>query len=88
MSNDARHVGGSKIDLDMAQLLIAAVDDLTDLRAKYTALLADATAMHASIIGVNAKLDADAGVTDTNYSALWNPATLTASAVAIQTLTK
>ena len=88
MSNDARNIGGSKIDLDTAQLLIAVVNDLTDLRTKYTALLADTTAIRASAIGVNAKLDLDAGVTDTNYSALWNPAALTASAVAVQNLTK
>ena len=35
------------------------------------------TAIYNSIVGINAKLDADAGVTDTNYSALWNPVAVT-----------
>jgi len=81
-----RNVGGSKTDIDLQELLKAAVADVTDLRTKYTALLADVTAIRASVVGVNAKLDADAGVTDTNYAATWNPAALTASAVATQTL--
>lgn len=36
----------------------------------------DLAALRASIVGVNAKLDADATVTDTNYGSLWNPAAL------------
>lgn len=35
------------------------------------------TAIYNSIVGINAKLDADAGVTDTNYGALWNPVAVT-----------
>lgn len=34
----------------------------------------DEEAVYASLIGVNAKLDADVGVTDTNFGALCNPA--------------
>jgi hypothetical protein len=37
--------------------------------------------MKASITGILAKLDADAGVTDTNYTALWNPSTATNAAL-------
>ncbi|MDQ3268253.1 MAG: hypothetical protein M3P47_05975 [Pseudomonadota bacterium] len=40
---------------DLATMLRACIDDITDIRAKYALLLA--------------KLDADAGVTDTNYAA-------------------
>lgn len=36
----------------------------------------DLAALKAAIVGINAKLDLDAGVTDTNYTALWTPATL------------
>lgn len=36
----------------------------------------DLAVLRAAIVGVNAKLDADAGVTDTNYTATWTPATL------------
>jgi len=37
----------------------------------------DIALLRAAIIGINAKLDVDAGVTDTNYAALWNPAAAT-----------
>ena len=30
----------------------------------------------AAIVGITAKLDADGGVTDTDFAALWNPAAL------------
>lgn len=42
-----------------------------------TLLATDIAALRAAIIGINAKLDADAGVTDTNYTALWTPAAQT-----------
>lgn len=48
-----------------------------ELKEAFGTVLADLTALRASIVGVNAKLDADATVTDTNYAALWNPAALT-----------
>lgn len=44
------------------------------------AVLADNTALRASIVAITAKLDADAGVTDTNYAATTNPAALTLTA--------
>ena len=34
------------------------------------------TAIYAAIIGITAKLDADSGVTDTNYTALWTPVSM------------
>lgn len=36
----------------------------------------DLAALRTAITGVNAKLDLDAGVTDTNYAALHNPPAL------------
>jgi hypothetical protein len=42
------------------------------------AIIADFTAVHARITGIAAKLDLDAGVTDTNYGSLW-PAPAVAS---------
>ena len=36
----------------------------------------DLAALRTSVTGITAKLDADAGVTDTNYAALHNPAAL------------
>jgi hypothetical protein len=47
-----------------------------ELRQALNAAQADLAALRAAIIGITAKLDADAGVTDTNYGALWNPAAL------------
>ena len=38
---------------------------------------ADNATLRAAITGITAKLDADAGVTDTNYGALWNPTATT-----------
>lgn len=40
------------------------------------AILADLTALRTSITTLTAKLDADAGVIDTNYAATCNPAAL------------
>ena len=50
------------------------------LRILLTVAQNDIALLRAAIIGINAKLDADAGVTDTNYSATWNPAALTFNA--------
>jgi acyl-coenzyme A thioesterase PaaI-like protein len=85
MSNDNRNIGGSKIDLDSAQLLIAAVDDITDLRTKYTALLADVTAIR-TLLSAHVHGGVTAGAANT--SALAAAPALTATAVATQTLTK
>lgn len=47
---------------------------------------ADLAALRASIVAITAKLDLDAGVTDTNYAATTNPVANTAVAfTAIQT---
>lgn len=39
-------------------------------------------ALQEALRGINAKLDADGGVTDTNYAALWNPASSSISDLA------
>lgn len=48
-----------------------------DNDALLDAMLADITALRTAIVGITAKLDADAGVTDTNYAATLDPAALT-----------
>lgn len=53
-----------------------------ELKTDYTALLADVTAIRTALVGVTAKLDADAGITDTDYAATHDPAALTAGAIA------
>lgn len=58
----------------VAQRLNAArIDQISDanLRALFVSIVADLTAVKASITGLTTKLDNDAGVTDTNYTALW-----------------
>lgn len=49
---------------------------LIDLESKkvLTAVAVDLAALRASFVALTAKLDLDAGVTDTNYGALTNPA--------------
>lgn len=49
----------------------------TELRKLLEAALADLTALRAAVVAITAKLDADGGVTDTNYAATCNPAALT-----------
>lgn len=51
--------------------------DAEALRFILTNVQADLAALRASFVLLTAKLDADAGVTDTNYGALTNPAALT-----------
>jgi len=48
-----------------------------ELRILLNAAQTDIAALRAAIVGITAKLDADAGVTDTTYASLWNPAALT-----------
>jgi hypothetical protein len=48
----------------------------TELRALLTATQADLAALRASIVGITAQLDTDAGVTGTNFAANNNPAAL------------
>ena len=45
--------------------------------AVMAAILVDLAALRAAIVGITAKLDADAGVTGTDFASLWNPAALT-----------
>lgn len=71
-----------------AALTAAAILAPSALVAQLNAIRADLIALRAKIITFTAKLDLDgagSGVIDTNYSALWPPAALTASA-AITTL--
>jgi len=54
----------------------------TELELDLEAAVADITAMRAAIVGITAKLDADGGVTDTNYAATWDPAAQTSTVIA------
>ena len=55
----------------------APIQESNDLKEALRAAQADLAALRASIVGITAKLDADAGVTDITYSSFWNPAALT-----------
>jgi hypothetical protein len=54
--------------------------DAAEMKKVLDTVLADLTALRASIVGINAKLDLDGGVTGTDFASLWNPAALTTSA--------
>jgi hypothetical protein len=45
-------------------------------KAVLTGFVQDTTALRAALVALLAKLDADVGVTDTNYAALLTPAAL------------
>ncbi len=64
-----------------AALTAAAIVSSSGLIAQLNALVVDDAAIRAKIITALAKLDADAGVTDTNYAALWTPAAMTGAAI-------
>ena len=69
---------------DLVRALQNVRDAVNELQTQYTALLADVTAMRTSFNTAMTKLNADAGVTDTNYAAA---AALTAAALAESALT-
>lgn len=59
------------------QHFVQAVNNVAAQQKKWVAdLVDDLTAVRASVIGIAAKLDADGGVTDTDYAATWTPAAL------------
>ena len=51
-----------------------------DVRYLLEATRADLAALRAAVVAITAKLDADGGVTDTNYASTCNPAALTLTA--------
>ncbi len=54
--------------------------DAVQLYKALNALYTDVAALRAALVAVTAKLDADGGVTDTNYAATCNPAALSSAA--------
>lgn len=64
------------------------VDDLAELKDYVEALRADVLSIRTKLILVEAKLDDDATVTDTNYEELGTPAAMTAgvSTAALKTV--
>jgi hypothetical protein len=52
-------------------------ETMREIRPLLTTILADLTALRAAVVAITAKLDADGGVTDTNYASTTNPAALT-----------
>lgn len=69
---------------DLVKFLQNVVTLVNELKTDYTALLADVTAIRTSFNTAMTKLNADAGVTDTNYAAA---AALTATSIAASDLT-
>lgn len=51
----------------------------SELRTELNKMVADITALRAAIVGITAQLDADGGVTDTDYAATNDPAAQTST---------
>lgn len=51
-----------------------------DLRTLLEGVQADLSALRTAVVGITAKLDADAGVTDTDYASTHDPDALTTTA--------
>lgn len=65
----------------------ATLKTLTDeLIVDGDASVVDVAALRTAIVGITAKLDADAGVTDTDYAATWDPAAQTGTSIAASAL--
>jgi tRNA threonylcarbamoyladenosine modification (KEOPS) complex Pcc1 subunit len=62
----------------MAQQIKISAQTLDPEQKKVLSVIADdLAALRAAVVAITAKLDADAGVTDTTYASLCNPAALT-----------
>lgn len=61
----------------MPEITASASLDHAETQALLEAVLVDLTALRGAIVGITAQLDADAGVTDTDYAANNDPAALT-----------
>ena len=62
----------------MAQQIKISAEQLSLVEKKVlTAVATDLAALRTSFVTLTAKLDLDAGVTDTNYASLCNPAAMT-----------
>lgn len=64
-----------------AALTAAVITGASGAVALANALIVDITAWRTKFVLALAHLDADTGVTDTNYAALWTPAAITATAI-------
>jgi len=62
---------------DLVKFMENLRDVVNELQADHATLLADVTAIRTAVTGITAQLDADAGVTDTDYAANNDPAALT-----------
>ena len=65
----------------------ALLNDLAAQKVATDAAVADLVAARAAIVGITAQLDADTGITDTDYAANNDPAALTSAATAALELT-
>lgn len=74
----------SSVHQEQITLLNAVLADYTAIRAEVVKLVTDITALRTSYNTLVTKMNADAGITDTNYAA---PAAITAAAPAAPTVT-
>lgn len=71
---------------DLVRFMKNTRDAVNEMNTDADAAFADLTALRNAVLAITAKLDLDAGVTDTNYAAACNPAALTATAIAAPAL--
>jgi len=82
----AKRLSAENLSIVEKDVIAAILTDNVSLRTQLAAAVADVTALRTAIVGITAKLDADAGVTDTNYAATLNPAAQTSAAPATATI--
>jgi len=79
LETDIKVNGMSQIDL--VKYLQNVRDLVNELQTDHATLLADVTAIRTAVTGITAQLDADAGVTDTDYASSNDPAALTTASL-------
>lgn len=82
----AKRLSAELLSITEKDVLASILADNVNLRTQLAAAVVDLGVLRAAIVAITAKLDADVGVTDTNYAATTNPAALTASAPASATI--
>lgn len=66
---------------DLVRLLQNLRDVVNELQTDHATLLADITAIRNAVVGITAQLDADIGVTDTDFASSNDPAAITTASL-------
>lgn len=89
MASDRKLAGDIKVtgmdQKSMYNWMANVTDLLNEVQTDHATLLTDIAAIRTGLVGVTAKLDADAGVTDTNYAATHDPAAISTASLSNST---